>query len=97
MANYSSLKVDTDANLFKLTFSCPGGDFCSRFQSQKFATNDKDNDGYGGNCAVTSGGGFWWYLCQSGGINGAIPNSSSYGFVWNGHYLKASRMYLQCF
>ena len=64
-----------------------------------FSTYDRDNDQGRYNCAVTlGGGGFWYNACSSCGVNMArravfwsgLPGGTA------GRDLRTSRMWLQC-
>jgi len=61
-----------------------------------FTTYDRDNDLSSANCAMYSGGGFWYRTCAHCAVNAVL--GSSQDFVWNGMSggLKSSRMWLQC-
>jgi len=102
-AEYSTFIVLTDADNYKLQvagYSGNTGDnaFGSfHHNGMMFSTYDRDNDRWPRNCAVWTGGGFWYYACAACSVNSA--RSSGY-FSWSGlpggHALQSSRMWLQC-
>uniref|UniRef100_A0A669BVP6 Microfibril associated protein 4 n=1 Tax=Oreochromis niloticus TaxID=8128 RepID=A0A669BVP6_ORENI len=73
-ARYSSFKVDTECDGYKLTvtgFKDGGaGDALSYHSGQKFSTFDKDQDNWSGNCAKTYLGAFWYNTCHYANPNG---------------------------
>jgi len=104
-AEYSTFIVLTEAYNYRLQVAGYSGNagldsLGSRYHNgHMFTTYDRENDRWsGGNCAVGSGGGFWYGSCRWCGVNGA--RNSRHGFQWGGlpggGGLQSSRMWLQC-
>lgn len=63
-ARYGSFKVGDEKSKYLLQFSGFSGNTTDRLSSHngmKFTTTDQDNDKWGGNCARTYAGGWWYY------------------------------------
>ena len=77
-AEYSSFVVYGETHNYELLvsgYSGNAGDAFCYHTGRKFTTYDRDNDpwtssNYNGNCAVHSGGGFWYGSCSWAEING---------------------------
>jgi len=101
-AEYSTFRVLTEADNYTLQVAGYSGnagrDALLRHSGMMFSTYDRDNDEDSRNCAVTTGGGFWYWHCAYCAVNTA--RSSTWGFSWIrlpvGKHLKTSRMWLQC-
>ena len=94
-AKYSNFTVTNEAShytLFVGFYSGTATDRLTAHNGMAFTTKDRDNDEYGGNCAVVEKGAWWYYVCSNANLN------SNYG---NGHYswkwgpLLASEMKLK--
>ncbi|CAG2197626.1 FCN [Mytilus edulis] len=72
-AEYLSFHVSSEANGYQLMVSKydgTAGDSLTRQNGHKFTTFDRDNDGYGSNCAVVFKGAWWYEACHSSNLNG---------------------------
>ncbi|KAL6482451.1 hypothetical protein MHYP_G00105310 [Metynnis hypsauchen] len=73
-AQYSTFSVDSEVNGYKLTvggfINGGAGDSLAYHNGQKFSTFDKDQDSWGGNCAKTYLGAFWYGDCHHANPNG---------------------------
>ncbi|XP_069172353.1 ficolin-2-like [Procambarus clarkii] len=74
------------------------GDGFSFVNGQRFTTKDKDLDTFGGNCAVSHLGAWWYTSCHSSNLNGKYHkgNHTSYadGVNWypfRGHHYSLKR------
>eukprot|EP00117_Sycon_ciliatum_P001776 scpid42070/ scgid7292/ Ficolin-1; Ficolin-A; Ficolin-alpha len=82
---YSSFRVDSEAENYRLHvsgFSSPTlQDRMSGHSGHPFSTHDRDNDDYGGNCALYHKGGWWYTACHALNLNGAYgrPDGDSLG------------------
>jgi len=109
-AEYSSFVVLSEATNYRMVATGYSGNIGDAFSHQSyqntmmFTTYDLDNDMYPngrwgdrGNCAILTGGGFWYNYCGGCSING-VGNH----FYWHqpsagtNHLLKTSRMWLTC-
>jgi len=98
---YSTFSVGSESTGYLLTIDGFGGNFTvdgfSGYTGYTFTATDKTNGPAGGNCAVTTGGS-WWYGtdCQCG----ACLTQPGAGFVWQlgftPYTLVNARMYLVC-
>jgi len=102
-AEYSTFAVFSEANNYKMTvsgyYSSNAGDAFSRHDGMMFTTFDRDNDLWGGNCAVWSGGGFWHNRCTRASVNtvrGRGENFRWYAPGIGNTLLQSSRMWLMC-
>ncbi|XP_022809850.1 microfibril-associated glycoprotein 4-like, partial [Stylophora pistillata] len=80
--------------------NCSGtaGDSLSLHRGYFFSTKDQDNDSWGGHCAVTFKGAWWYEDCHHSNLNGLYHRGkhSSYadGVIWRhwiGHYYSVKR------
>jgi len=103
-AEYSTFRVLTEADNYKLEVAGYSGnagyDAFDWHNGMMFTTYDRDNDLSSSlNCAVKSGGGFWYNRCYNCGVN-AVRNNDGWDFYWvglpGGSDLQSSRMWLQC-
>ncbi|XP_053407612.1 microfibril-associated glycoprotein 4-like [Mercenaria mercenaria] len=101
-AEYREFSVgdaDSGYKLFVAGYSGTAGDsLTGRGNGMKFSTHDRDNDVYGGNCAVKYHGGWWYDICHTSNLNG------EYGYTgyakgpvwqpWKGYYapMKTTEM-----
>ena len=77
--HYNQFSVGSASEEYPLTvggFTGVGTDWFAYHNKTKFSTPDKDNDNYGGNCAVAHKSG-WWYnsVCYYININTQPPNA----------------------
>jgi len=102
-AEYSTFQVLSEANRYRLQVAGYSGnagwDAFGYSNGGMFTTYDRDYDGRtSGNCAVLSGGGFWYGNCAYCGVNNARGRQD--GFTWErlpgGQQLQSSRMWLHC-
>jgi hypothetical protein len=74
-----------------------GGD-----NGMKFSTKDRDSDTWGGNCAASEFGGFWYSNCGSLVVNGKYGGGDGDALGWWGltsnswNHITRSRMWLVC-
>ena len=102
-AEYSTFRVLTEADNYRLQvagYSGNAGDAMDYHNGRMFSTYDRDNDRWSSaNCAVRSGGGFWYKSCYQCGVN-AVRDNNGWEFKWKGlpggQALQSSRMWLQC-
>ena len=110
-AEYHTFTVSGEAYNYQLHVSGytgnTGYDALSRHDGMMFTTWDRDNDPwtnphYYNNCAIYSGGGFWWtsYLGYCGSCDVNAVRDTDEDFSWDlerGQLkLQTSRMWLQC-
>lgn len=69
------------------SYSGTAGNSLSIHNQQKFTTADMDNDNNSENCAVTFGGGYWFYNCIASNLNGPYSQTPSVpfgqGIIWS--------------
>ena len=101
-AEYSRFRVQSEADKYKVQVAGFSGNSSSNLfvghDGLKFTTIDRDNDPSSSlNCAVWTGGGFWWHYCGACRVNAARYNGR---FDWiglpGGRHLQLSRMWLEC-
>ena len=101
-AEYSRFRVQSEADKYKVQVGGFSGNSSSNLfvghDGLQFTTIDRDNDPSSSlNCAVWTGGGFWWHYCGACRVNAARYNGR---FDWiglpGGRHLQLSRMWLQC-
>ena len=105
-AEYSTFMVTSEETKYLMRVDGHSGDWTKVFihhDGAMFTTYDSDNDEDSTrNCAVTTGGGFWWKTCfYYNGVNGVnTPLSSSLKFRYKSsssvYNLLISRMWLTC-
>jgi len=102
-AEYSTFRVLSEADNYRLAvagYSGNAGDAFTRHSGSSFSTYDRDNDQLpSDSCAATTGGGFWFWACDSVQIN--LPRvGGRETFSWNhlpgGDALRLSQMWLLC-
>ncbi|CAG2228558.1 unnamed protein product [Mytilus edulis] len=89
-ANYDSFSVSNETNGYQLSvggYSGDAGDSLTRHNGQKFTTDDRDNDPYGGwNCATHYHGAWWYEACHDSNLNGKYTLTSDCpygtGIIW---------------
>ena len=100
---HGTFVVSNEASKYLIHIGPYAGHYIDRFHyhnGARFTTYDNDNDGNATtNCAVATGGGFWWKnTCQGCGVN--TPYGSIGDFRWhtasNIYRLSMSRMWLTC-
>ena len=74
------------------------GDSLSYHKSFPFSTKDRDNDAYGGNCAVSFHGAWWYGACHNSNLNGRYLHGTHVSHAngvnwetWKGDYYSAKR------
>jgi len=101
-AEYTTVKVLSEADNYELLVAGYSGDatdaLASEHNGMAFTTYDRDNDKDSKNCALWTGGGFWYNSCGR-----AIVNGNGDRFSWSqliggntGSHLLSSRMWLLC-
>jgi Fibrinogen beta and gamma chains, C-terminal globular domain len=98
-AEYSTFRVDSEANNYLLIvsgYSGDAGDSLSVHSGQTFSTHDRDNDASGSHCATVGGGGFWFLDCYSAGLNNRDGKIAWMNIPSGDVLLKATRMTLEC-
>ena len=102
-AEYSTFRVLSEADNYTLLVGGFSGnasyDALGLWHSgRQFSTFDRDNDlNPYRNCAVGSGGGFWWWSCGGCRVNGArSPGHFYWSRLPGPDDLQLSRMWLQC-
>jgi len=105
-AKYSTFRVLPEAQNYRLQvagYSGNAGNDALKVQNGMiFTTYDRKNDLHlKVNCAVRSGGGFWYNMCYRCGVNSARDLVHyDWDFYWyglpGGKNLQSSRMWLQC-
>jgi len=101
-AEYSTFRVLTEADNYRLQVAGYSGNasrdaFGNSHNGMMFTTYDRDNDLSSVNCAVFTGGGFWYERCGACSVTGARSVGWFYwGGLPGGDYLQSSRMWLQC-
>ena len=104
-AKYSAFYVNDQETNYQLSvggYDGNAGDSLSYHNGRPFTTRDRDNDGWGDNCAVTFTGAWWYNACHHSNLNGQYhagsTSSFATGVVWyhfrNTHYysLRVSEM-----
>ncbi|XP_043065254.1 fibrinogen-like protein 1 [Drosophila ficusphila] len=91
-AHYDDFKIGSEAESFKLIsvgkYSGTAGDSLKSRESYKFSTFDRENDRSRDSCAVTHGGGWWYYACTYSMLNGKyykdgrVESGKTYGIHW---------------
>ena len=83
---------------FSVVFSGTAGDSLSWHRGSSFTTKDQDNDTWGGNCAVSFKGAWWYTTCHHSNLNGLYHHgkhsSNADGvnwYHWKGHKYSAKR------
>jgi Fibrinogen beta and gamma chains, C-terminal globular domain len=103
VANYGSFVVydeTTNYLMYVSGYSGNASDSFSAHSGMMFTTKDRDNDRHqADNCATTTLGGFWYYLCGFANVNGQMDINC---FFWRGlpsvstTYLSHSEMWIRC-
>ncbi|XP_059169197.1 ficolin-2-like [Physella acuta] len=92
-AKYSRFKLSSETELYTLSISGytgNAGDSLRVHNNRSFSTLDRDNDAWGGHCAVVDIGAWWYRSCHDSNLNGQWGNTN-YGpglnwFTLTGHY-----------
>lgn len=100
-AEYGYFAVSSEQSKYQLslgTYHGTAGDSLSGHNSSPFSTKDRDNDSYGGSCAVSYHGAWWYGACHSSNLNGAYHHGAhgSYAdgvnwLTWKGYHYSAKR------
>jgi len=72
-AEYGYFAVSSEQSKYQMslgTYHGTAGDSLSYHKSFPFSTKDRDNDSYGGNCAVSFHGAWWYGACHNSNLNG---------------------------
>jgi len=103
-AEYTTFTVLDEASNYRLQVagysSDTGYDALGYSNGMMFTTYDRDNDQWINNCALYTGGGFWYKKCAYASVNTVRDDSYSSGFTWNAIpdeidiKLQTSRMWL---
>lgn len=89
-AKFSKVKVDSEANKFRLTLGSysgtvgdQGGSGFAYNNNTDFSTIDRDNDGYSNiDCAAQRNGGWWYKSCTATNLNGLWGVEQVGGMRW---------------
>ncbi|XP_033726415.1 angiopoietin-related protein 7-like [Pecten maximus] len=92
-AEYSTFRVENEADNYRLTVSGFSGDVrydaMDFHNGMAFSTYDRDNDLNSGNCAADYQGGWWYRRCYDANLNGRVYINGSDTFqslVWDYFY-----------
>ena len=92
-AKYGKFNIGDEQAKYRLEVSSYSGTAGDRFSAyhnnMAFTTKDRDNDRWGGNCAVTWTGAWWYKYCHetnlNGGYLGDLGQTQNWkGVVWDG-------------
>ena len=86
-ARYGTFRVGDEGDKYRLSvgsFSGTAGDSLVYHNGMYFTTKDRDNDQYGGNCAQSSTGAWWYKSCYNSNLNGRYLGNKkdSKGINW---------------
>jgi len=87
-AKYKSFSIASESDYYKLSvsgYNGTAGNSLAWHNGMDFTTVDNDNDRDSGNCAVTRGGGGWWFnKCSHSNLNGeyGADVGLAKGIVW---------------
>ncbi|XP_016956553.1 ryncolin-1 [Drosophila biarmipes] len=88
-ARYDSFKIGPESNNYTMEslglYSGNFGDSLSRHRSMQFSTKDRDNDLWGGNCAESFTGAWWFGNCLDSDLCGLYGEDQGNGGItwWN--------------
>ena len=85
-ARYDRFSIADESNNYKLTvgsYSGTAGDSLTHHNGSPFTTKDRDNDSWGGNCAVEYTGAWWYKDCHQSNLNGKWKAGGYKGPSWN--------------
>ena len=85
-ASYSNFYIGgstTDYTLHVSGYSGTAGDSLTYHNLMKFSTKDDDNDQWGGNCAISFTGAWWYQSCYQSNLNGQYGQYQGKGVTWN--------------
>jgi len=72
-AKYGKFNIGDEQAQYRLevgSYSGTAGDSLQGHNSMAFTTKDRDNDKYGGNCAVSYTAAWWYNSCHASNLNG---------------------------
>ena len=83
-AKYSTFKVKDSSTQYSLRvggYSGDAGDSIKHQNGQKFSTKDRDNDVWGGSCAISFKGAWWYKECHNSNLNGLYLSGAHTSFA----------------
>ena len=84
-AKFNSFYLGSAAAKYSLHisgYSGTSGDSLTYHNGMKFSTHDQDNDVWGGNCAATRKGAWWYRSCEKSNLNGLYAGSRRSGYQY---------------
>ena len=102
-AKYTNFSIGDSVSNYTLSvsgYNGTAGDSLEYHSGQQFSTRDRDNDNYDINdCALETGGAWWYNSCVDSSLNGHYQSTSGPGLFYDGvswrsftRYLKFSEM-----
>ena len=88
-AKYGRFRIGNEQTQYRLevgSYSGTAGDSLARHNNDAFSTKDRDNDIWGGNCAVSYTGAWWHDNCHVSNLNGKYQTGGerdNKGARWN--------------
>ena len=84
---YGKFNIGDEQTKYRLevgSYSGTAGDSLAYHNNMAFSTKDRDNDRWGGNCAVSNTGAWWYDSCQYSHLNGKYLGQKSglEGVMW---------------
>ncbi|KAL9967879.1 hypothetical protein ACROYT_G026182 [Oculina patagonica] len=92
-AKYGKFSIGDEQAKYRLevgSYSGTAGDSLAYHNNMAFSTKDRDNDRWGGHCAVQDTGAWWYQICGHSNLNGQYLGDKSdwRGAVW--HHFRSS-------